>query len=78
MQGLLRCIAIQVLYCRLGGAGGRLYRETGSRHDQLGRDTTLAGARYGRWAHGLSVLLGARPGCAAGLQAVHLVHSACF
>ena len=80
------CIAIQFLYCNLvglklycntllcimtgSGAKVRLYRDTA----ESARSRAL---RHGMAGHAARAL-GARPGRAVGLWAVHLVHSACF
>ena len=57
---------------RAGGSGARGPPCRGVAGAQE-RGKGACGARHGRWARGQ-----ARPGRAAGQQAVHLVHSACF
>ena len=64
------CIAIQLLCPRHGQAERASAQALGGTMLGVGR---AAGARGVR-----GTALGARPGRAAGLWAVHLVHSACF
>ena len=67
----------KIRYCGSRGSGLLNCVATQGRNTGAGaRRHALGRAR--RAADALSTALGARPGRAAGLWAVHLVHSACF
>ena len=65
------------LYCNTATASAtrRAGAGVGAQAEALGRGW---GARGSRHAGRAARALGEQPGCAAGLWAVHLVHSACF